>query len=84
LTPIEQGCEFHSLDSAGDSEAEKQPVEMSLHGSARHVELAGDFGVVTALQKQLDDLLFARSEPNGLLRHHYPLVWIRPAPRRPA
>jgi hypothetical protein len=34
---------------------------MSLHGSTRHLELAGDFGIVTALQKQLDDLLFARS-----------------------
>jgi hypothetical protein len=34
---------------------------MSFHGSARHLELAGDFGVITPLQKQLDDLLFARS-----------------------
>jgi hypothetical protein len=34
---------------------------MSLHGSARHLKLAGDLGVVTALQKQFDDLLFARS-----------------------
>jgi hypothetical protein len=34
---------------------------MSLHSSARHLELAGDLGVVTALQKQFDDLLFARS-----------------------
>jgi hypothetical protein len=33
---------------------------MSLHGSARHLELAGNFGIVTALQKQFDDLLFAR------------------------
>jgi hypothetical protein len=34
---------------------------MSLHGSARHFELAGNFGVVTALQKQFNDLLFTRS-----------------------
>jgi hypothetical protein len=34
---------------------------MSFHGSARHLELAGDLGVITPLQKQLDDLLFARS-----------------------
>jgi hypothetical protein len=54
---------------------------MGLHGSARHLELAGDFGVVTALQKQFDDLLFARPQPNGLLRHHYPLVWFRPRPK---
>jgi hypothetical protein len=46
---------------------------MSLYGSARHLELAGNLGVVTALQKQFDNLLFARSKPNGLLRHHYPL-----------
>jgi hypothetical protein len=34
---------------------------MSLHSSARHLELAGNFGIVAALQKQFDDLLFARS-----------------------
>ena len=34
---------------------------MSLHGSASHFELARNFGVITALQKQFDDLLFARS-----------------------
>jgi hypothetical protein len=34
---------------------------MSLHGSASHLELAGDFGIVTALQKQFHNLLFARS-----------------------
>jgi hypothetical protein len=51
LPPVQQGREFHSLDSAGDSETEEQPVKVSLYGSARHLELAGDFGVVTALQK---------------------------------
>jgi hypothetical protein len=34
---------------------------MSLHGSARHFELRGNLGVIAALQKQFDDLLFARS-----------------------
>jgi hypothetical protein len=34
---------------------------MSLYSSSRHLELAGDLGVVTALQEQFDDLLFARS-----------------------
>jgi hypothetical protein len=43
---------------------------VSLHGSARHFEFAGDFGIVTTLQKQFDDLLFARSQPNRLLDHH--------------
>jgi hypothetical protein len=33
---------------------------MSLHGSARHLELAGNLGVVTALQKQFDNLLLPR------------------------
>jgi hypothetical protein len=45
---------------------------MSLHGSARHLELAGDFRIVTALQKQFDDLLFARPKPNVLLVHYSP------------
>jgi len=34
---------------------------MSLHGSARHLELAGNLGIITALQKQFDNLLFTRS-----------------------
>jgi hypothetical protein len=34
---------------------------MSLHSSARHFELRGNFGVITALQKQFDNLLLARS-----------------------
>lgn len=55
---------------------------MSLHGSARHVELAGDLGIVTALQKQFDDLLFARSQPNGLLHHHFPLGLDSPCSNR--
>jgi len=47
---------------------------MSLYGSARHLQLAGDLGIVTALQKQFDDLLLARPQPNGLLRHLSPLI----------
>jgi hypothetical protein len=34
---------------------------MGLHRSASHLELFGYFGVVTALQKQFNDFLFARS-----------------------
>ena len=45
---------------------------MSFHGSPRHLELAGNLSVVTALQKQLDDLLFARSQPNSLFLHRIP------------
>jgi hypothetical protein len=49
---------------------------MSLHGSACHIELAGNLSVVTTLQKQFHDLLFARSQMNGSLYHpHFlPLV----------
>jgi hypothetical protein len=71
LPPVQQGREFDSLDTAGNSEAEKQPVEMSFHGSPRHFELAGDLGVITALQQQFYNLLFARTEPNGLLLHPF-------------
>jgi hypothetical protein len=73
LPPVQQGGEFYSLDTAGNSKTQKQPIKMSLYGSPRHIELAGNLGVVTTLQKQLNDLLFARTEPNGLLLHFYPL-----------
>jgi hypothetical protein len=43
---------------------------MRLYGPSRHLELAGDFRIVTTLQKQFDDLLFARAQPNGLFFHH--------------
>jgi len=46
---------------------------MRFHRSPCHIELLGDFGIVTALQKQFDDLLFARSESNALLSHAIPL-----------
>ena len=42
---------------------------MSLHGSSRHLELVCNFGIVATLQKQFDDLLLARPQPNGLLHH---------------
>jgi hypothetical protein len=45
---------------------------VSFHGSARHIQLAGDLRVVTSLQQQLDDLLFARAQPNGLFVVHIP------------
>jgi hypothetical protein len=50
---------------------------VSLHRSARHFELTGNLGIVTALQEQLDNLLLPRPKPNGLLRHLYPLGLIR-------
>jgi len=79
LPPVQQGRELDSLDSAGDSETKEQPVEMSFHGSSRHFELIGDFSVVTTLQKQFHNLLFARSQSNGLLFHQLPLLESPPA-----
>jgi hypothetical protein len=46
---------------------------MSLHGAPRHMELTGDLGIVATLQKQFDNLLFARPQPNSLILHHFPL-----------
>jgi hypothetical protein len=69
LPPIQQGREFHSLDSSINSKTQKQPIEMGFHGPPCHFELARNFGVVTSLQKQGYDLLFARTQPNGLLLH---------------
>jgi hypothetical protein len=74
LPPVQQGREFDSLDTAGNSETKKKPVEMSFHGAPRHLELTGNFGIVAALQKQLDDLLFARAKSNSLLPHPIPLM----------
>jgi hypothetical protein len=81
LPPVQKGCEFHSLDSTGDSEPQEQAVKVSLHGAPRHIELAGNFGVVTSLQKQLDNLLLSRTQPNGVLLHQTPLVLVSPEPR---
>jgi hypothetical protein len=72
LPPVQQGSEFHSLDTASDSKTQKQPVEMSFYGSPCHLELGSDFGVVTTLQKQFNNLLFPRTEPNGMFLHLIP------------
>lgn len=42
---------------------------MSFYGSPRHFELTGNLRVITTLQKQFNNLLFARTEPNSLLLH---------------
>lgn len=44
---------------------------MSFHSTARHVELPGNFRVVTALQQQLGDLLFPKAQLDGLFLHVY-------------
>jgi hypothetical protein len=77
LPPVQQGREFDSLDTTGNSETKEQPVEMSFHSTPCHVELGCDFGVVASLQEQVYDLLFARTEPNSLLFHPIlPFFWI--------
>jgi hypothetical protein len=48
---------------------------MGFHGSPGHLQLTCDFGIVTALQKQLDDLLFAWAQPNSLFLHRFPPVF---------
>ena len=45
---------------------------MSFYGSPRHLQLAGNLSIITTLQKQLDDLLLAWSQPNGLFLHSVP------------
>jgi hypothetical protein len=59
---------------------------MSFHGSPGHFQLTCNFGVVTALQKQLDDLLFAWAQPNSLFLHRSPLFFgiAPPTPRKSA
>ena len=42
---------------------------MGLDGAFRHVQIAGDFGVVTSLEKQIDNLLFPAPQPAGLFVH---------------
>ncbi len=44
---------------------------MRFYRSTRHFELAGNFGIVAALQQKFDDLLLAGSQSNGLLRHSF-------------
>jgi hypothetical protein len=74
LPPVQQSSEFHSLDTASDSKTHKQPVEMSFYGSPCDSELGGAFSVVTTLQKQFNNLVFARTEPNALLLHLTPAL----------
>jgi hypothetical protein len=42
---------------------------VGLHGAPCHFQFGGNLSVVAALQEQFDDLLFARTQPYGLLLH---------------
>jgi hypothetical protein len=69
LPPVQQGREFNSLDTTGNSEPQEQTVKVGFHSSTSHLELAGNLGVIASLQQQFYDLLFARTEPDSLLLH---------------
>ena len=45
---------------------------MGFYSSTGHLELLGDFRVVTALEQQFRYLLLSGSESNRLIVHHYP------------
>ena len=51
---------------------------MSFDGSAGHLQLFGNFGVVTTLQEQFYDLLFARTQANWLFLHLIPPFLVVP------
>ena len=74
MSPVKQGRELDSLDTASNSKPQKQPVEVGFNRSSGHVELGSDLRVITTLQKQVDDLLFSRTEPNSLLLHFVPPI----------
>jgi hypothetical protein len=43
LPPIKQSCQLDPLDSALDSETQKQAVEMSFDGALGDLQIASDF-----------------------------------------
>jgi hypothetical protein len=75
LPPVQKSCEFYPLDSRVDAKPQEKSVEVRLHGSTRHVELARYVGVVAALQQQFSDLLLPRTQSDKVLVHpNSPLV----------
>jgi hypothetical protein len=69
LPPIKQSRELYPLDAALDSETEKEAVEMSFDGALGDMQIASDFGVIAALEKQIDDLPFPGPHLSELLFH---------------
>jgi hypothetical protein len=51
---------------------------MRFHSPACHFQLARNFGVVTTLQEQFYDLLFARTQANWLFLHLIPPFLVVP------
>jgi hypothetical protein len=52
-----------------NSKALEETIEVRLDRASGHLELRGNFSIVTALQQQLGDLLFPRAQPNRLFLH---------------
>jgi hypothetical protein len=48
---------------------------VGFHRSTGHLELFGDFRIVTALKQQFRDLLLSGSESNWFIDHYYPRYW---------
>jgi hypothetical protein len=69
LAPVQEGCELDSLDSVGNSETLEQTVKMGLNRASRHLQFAGNLGIVAALQQEIGDLLLPRTQANGFLLH---------------
>jgi len=69
LSPVEQSRELDPLDAVLDSEPQKHTIEMGLDGAFRHVQISSDFGVVTSLEKQIDDLPLPAPQPAELFVH---------------
>ncbi|MFZ0480992.1 MAG: hypothetical protein WAL71_17770 [Terriglobales bacterium] len=51
---------------------------MSLDSALRDVQVTRNLGVVTPLQQEIDDLLFARCHGAGYLLHHLYLIKAAP------
>lgn len=56
---------------------------MGLDGTFRHIQVAGDFGVVTSLEKQIDDLLLPTSQLAEIFVHGLHLTVTQGVPPTP-
>jgi len=77
LPPIENGCEFDPLDTAGNCKSQEKTIKVRFHRAPGHLELSGNLRIVATLQQQFGDLLFARTQPNGAIVHFgFPLGFV--------
>jgi len=64
LPPIQECGELYSLNTAGNSEAEKKAVKVGLHGAQRDIELLRNLFVAATLQQQFGNLPFPWCQPD--------------------